>query len=668
MINEEKIKESVNILHFNRIKELCSILNKASKAYYQEAEEIMSNKEYDDLYDELLQLEKETGIILSSSPSINVGYEVVSQLPKEKHESPMLSLSKTKSFDELQSWLGNSDGVLSWKLDGLTTVLTYEDGNLVKAVTRGNGEVGELITQNVKQYMNVPLSIPYKGKVVVRGESVISYSKFKEINSKIPEVNSQYKNPRNLCSGTVRQLDSSIVAERGVQFIAFELIEPAMDYIAASFEWMESQGIEVVDYTVFSYDNLKLAFDEFKGKLEAGNMDIPTDGLVLRYNDYAYGESLGRTDKFPKHSIAFKWADEVAATTLLDIEWNTSRTGMINPVAVFEPVELEGTTVERATLFNVSFIENLKLGIGDEITVYKANMIIPQIAENLTQSNSYDLPDKCPECGGSVEIRNDNGSKVLYCNNPNCKAKLIAKITYFASRDCMNIDGLSEERIGKLIDNEIIQSIVDLYRWKDQSAKVNAAMKIPGLGRTSVNKILEAIEKSKDTDLARYLNAIGILGIGKKQSKQIAEYFEYDIDKFRKAVTNHFDFRVLGGFGDVLNDNIHAYFEDVLNEWEFEELSAEMKFKVPIKKDSTDTLQGKTFVVTGSVTKFQNRKTLQEAIETAGGKVSGSVSKNTDYLINNDKESKSSKNVKAQSLGVPIINEDDLIYMIGGTT
>ena len=646
-----------------RIRNLCDILNKANKAYYQDAQEIMSNKEYDDLYDELLHLEKETGIIFTNSPTQNVGCEVVSQLPKEKHETLMLSLDKTKDYTDLEKWLGHHDGILSWKLDGLTTVLTYENGELVKAVTRGNGEVGELITQNVKQYANVPLSIPYKGTMIVRGESIISYSQFEKINSKIPEVKSRYKNPRNLCSGTVRQLDSSIVAERKVEFIAFELLQPMKESVAAGYEWLETQGIRVVDFSVFSYQNLALAFNEFAEMLLKVDMDIPTDGLVLRYNDIVYGESLGRTDKFPRHSIAFKWEDEVAPTTLLNIEWKTSRTGMINPVAVFEPVELEGTTVERASLHNVSIIEQLKLGIGDEITVYKANMIIPQVHDNLTKSNSYKVPDFCLECGEPTEIRNDNGSKVLYCRNPNCKAKLLAKLTYFVSRECMNIDGLSEERLNKLIDAEVIKAIIDLYTWKKYPKKINAAMRIPGLGRTSINKILDAIESSRNVTLVNYLTALGIPGIGKKQSKQIAEYFKYDVGCFREGIMNKFDFRALDGFGDVLQNNIYSYFENSYNTWEFQRLSAELKFMIPQTKSNSNILEGKTFVITGSVNHFVNRKSLQEYIENAGGKVAGSISAKTDYLINNDVASTSSKNKKAKELNIPIITEEELILM-----
>lgn len=645
-----------------RIKELCHILNKANKAYYQEAQEIMSNKEYDSLYDELLELEKSTGVVFSNSPSRNVGYEVVSQLPKEKHETPMLSLDKTKDYNELKKWLNNQEGVLSWKLDGLTTVLTYENGELIKAVTRGNGEIGELITQNVKQYSNVPLTIPYTGKLVVRGESVISYSKFEEINSKIPEVKSRYKNPRNLCSGTVRQLDSSIVAERGVLFIAFELVKPIMEDIVSGYEWLEKLGFEVVDFGVFSYHGLGLTFTEFSAKLAKGEMDIPTDGLVLRYNNYAYGESLGRTDKFPRHSIAFKWKDEVAPTTLLDIEWKTSRTGMINPVAVFEPVELEGTTVERASLHNVSIIEQLQLGIGDEITVYKANMIIPQIYENLTKSNSYKIPEVCPECGQPVTVRQDSDSRVLYCTNPECKAQLLARFSHFVERDCMNIDGLSEERLGKLIEVGIIKDFTDLYVLKSDQRKVNAMMRLPGLGRASVQNILAAIEKSRNVYLNNFINALGIPGIGKKQAKQIAEHFNFEHLAFDIALKNSFDFRQLDGFGDVLQSNIYAWYNN-LNQDFYDLLTFQVNFLKPEVKQQSKTLLGKTFVITGTVNKFANRKAMQEAIEAAGGKVMGTVTQKIDYLVNNDIESSSSKNKKAKELGIPIIKEEQLITM-----
>lgn len=646
-----------------RMKKLVSLLREASKAYYQEAREIMSNKEYDALYDELLKLERETGVIMSNSPTHTVGYEVISELPKEKHKTPMQSLDKTKDVQVLKSFLGTKDRILSWKLDGLTVVLTYINGELSKAVTRGNGEIGELITNNVKKFSNIPLTISSECDIlVVRGEAVITYPEFERINS---ETSLQYKNPRNLCSGTVRQLNNEIVADRNVRFVAFELLTPQMQTVEESFDFLEQQGFEVVEHRKICGDNFDETFNYFKEKLTSGNMEIPTDGLVIRVNDNVYGESLGRTDKFPRHSLAFKWADEVAPTTLINVEWNTSRTGLVNPVAVFEPVELEGTTVERASLHNVSYVKQLHLGLGDEITVYKANMIIPQIDENLTQSGTYVIPNQCPTCGAPVEIKREKESEAMYCTNPNCKAKLVARLAHFVSRECMNIRGLSDETLKKMIDSGWIDSFDSLYRIKDDQKIIREMMRFPGLGRTSVNNILDSIEKSRNVRLDSFITSLGIPGVGKKQAKQIAQYFKYDYEKYEAAVINgNFNFRVLEGFGNVLCENILMWYQTVDKE-AYKNLVSEMNWIFPDESISTgNTLAGKIFVITGSLEHYSNRQELQQVIESAGGKVSGSITSKTSYLINNNPNSTSSKNQKANQLHIPIITEKEFMEMV----
>ena len=645
------------------MKELVSLLREASRAYYQEAREIMSNKEYDALYDELLRLEHETGVVMSNSPTHTVGYEVISELPKEKHKTPMQSLDKTKDMQVLKSFLGTKDRILSWKLDGLTVVLTYVNGELSKAVTRGNGEIGELITNNVKKFSNIPLTISSECDIlVVRGEAVIAYSEFERINS---ETSLQYKNPRNLCSGTVRQLNNEVVADRNVRFVAFELLTPQKTTVEESFDFLEQQGFEVVEHRKICGDNFDETFNYFKEKLKSGNMEIPTDGLVIRVNDNVYGESLGRTDKFPRHSLAFKWADEVAPTTLINVEWNTSRTGLVNPVAVFEPVELEGTTVERASLHNVSYVKQLHLGLGDEITVYKANMIIPQIDENLTQSGTYVIPNKCPTCGAPVEIKREKESEAMYCTNPNCKAKLVARLAHFVSRECMNIRGLSDETLKKMIDSGWIDSFDSLYRIKNDQKVIREMMKFPGLGRTSVNNILDSIEKSRNVRLDSFITSLGIPGVGKKQAKQIAQYFKYDYEKYETAVINgNFNFRVLEGFGNVLCENILMWYQTVDKE-AYKNLVSEMNWILPDEPISTgDKLAGKIFVITGSLEHYSNRQKLQQVIESAGGKVSSSITFKTSYLINNNPNSTSSKNQKANQLHIPIITEKEFMEMV----
>lgn len=646
-----------------RMRELVDILNKASKAYYAEDTEIMSNFEYDKLYDELVQLEKETGITLSDSPTIHVGYEVVSSLPKEKHPAPMLSLDKTKEVDTLRDWLGSQPGLLSWKMDGLTVVLTYDGGELVKAVTRGNGEVGEVITANAKTFKNIPLRIAYKGRFVIRGEAVISYSDFERINSEIPETDAKYKNPRNLCSGSVRQLNSEITGKRSVMFFAFSMVDPEdsalMDSFENSFkkrfEFLVSQGFQVVEYKEVTSENIADTVKWFAAKLPEN--DFPSDGLVLVLEDVAYGRSLGMTAKFPRDAIAFKWADEEAETVLTEIEWSPSRTGLINPVAIFDPVDLEGTEVRRASLHNISYLKDMKLGIGDRIKVYKANMIIPQISENLTCSGKLDIPDKCPACGGETEIRNENGTETLVCINPDCPAKNIKLFSLFVSRNAMNIDGISEATLEKFIAEGFLHGLSDIYKLQEHRDRI---VSLEGFGEKSYNNILSSIDKSRECSMAGFLYGLGITGVGVANAKLIVKSFGNDFDKIMNASVE--ELRDIDQIGDVIARDFTAYMSNEKNRAEIEKLRQEISFIIE-ENNSPQDLAGKTFVITGSLVSFPNRDALKKVIEDRGGKVSGSVSAKTDYLINNDINSNSSKNKNAKKLGVPIITEEDFLSM-----
>ena len=646
-----------------RMKELIAVLSEAGKAYYQESREIMSNYDYDRLYDELAELEKKTGIILSSSPTQNVGYQVLSELPKEAHESPMLSLDKTKSVEELKEWLGDQRGLLSWKMDGLTIVLTYENGTLAKAVTRGNGEIGEVITNNARVFANIPLNIAYQGQLVLRGEAVIRYSDFERINEEIEDVDAKYKNPRNLCSGSVRQLNSQITAERNVNFLAFALVRAdGVDFQNSrknQFEWLRSQGFEVVEYREVTAENLEETVKWF-GKAVAEN-DIPSDGLVLLYDDIAYGDSLGRTAKFPRNSIAFKWADEVRETTLRYIEWSPSRTGLINPVAVFEPVELEGTTVSRASVHNISILQALELGEGDRITVYKANMIIPQIAENLTRSGSVKIPEVCPVCGGRAEIRQVNDVKFLYCTNPDCQAKRIKSFTLLVSRDALNIDGLSEATLEKFIGAGFIHEYADIFhldRHKDEIVQME------GFGQKSYDNLIESIRRASRTTLPRLIYGLGIAGIGLANAKVLCRHFQYDFDAMRRADAG--ELTAADGIGDVLAQAWIDYFKNEKNNEIVNHLLKELEIEKETVSAEGGRLEGMTFVITGTVNHFANRKELQAAIEAEGGKATGSVTAKTTYLINNDTASNSSKNKKAKELGIPIISEEEFLQMMKG--
>jgi DNA ligase (NAD+) len=642
-----------------RIKELVKVLNEASKAYYMDDVEIMSNLEYDALYDELCKLEAETGMVLANSPTQKVGYEVVSSLPKEAHPQPMLSLDKTKDPEVLRDWLNGKEGVLSWKMDGLTVVLTYENGELVKAVTRGNGEIGEVITANAKTFVNIPTKISYKGKLSLRGEAIITYSDFEKINAGIADIDAKYKNPRNLCSGSVRQLSSKITAERNVRFYAFSLVEPDDEELVKSFdnsfikrfEFLSSLGFEVVEFKKVTPDTIIDMIKWFSEKIVEN--DFPSDGLVLSFEDVEYGRSLGRTAKFPRNAIAFKWKDEQAETTLQMIEWSPSRTGLINPVAVFEPVELEGTTVSRASVHNISIMKELALGVGDKITVYKANMIIPQIAENMTRSGKLDIPDNCPSCGGKTTIKNDNGTETLVCENPDCPAKNIKSFSLFVSRNAMNIDGMSEATIEKFVDRGFIRNYTDFYKL---SRFRNEIVTMEGFGERSYNNIMDAIEASKKVTVAAFIYALGIPGVGVQNAKLIAKHFDEEPERIKTAGIE--ELSEVEGIGEVIAGDFAAYFANPKNVELYDELVSLLSFEKSAVSEEQD-LAGKTFVITGSLNTYANRDELKAEIESRGGKVAGSVSKNTSYLINNDITSNSGKNKKAKELGVPIISEED---------
>ncbi len=639
------------------MKDKIALLNKAAKAYYQDNREIISNLEYDKLYDELLEFERDTGIVLSASPTGQVGYEAVETLPKERHERPMLSLDKTKDKEALRLWLAREEGLLSWKLDGLTIVLTYEEGRLSKAVTRGNGELGEVVTNNARVFANIPLHIPFKGRLILRGEAVIGYQDFNELNSRLPEVEAKYKNPRNLCSGSVRQLNNEITAQRKVHFFAFGLVladDLDLDkFRHRQLEWLVGQGFDAVDYRLVTEENLHDSLDWFNKEVE--HYGFPTDGLVLAYNDIEYGESLGATSKFPRDAIAYKWKDEIKETKLLDIEWSPSRTGQINPIALFEPVELEGTTVSRASLHNISIMEGLKLGVGDEISVYKANMIIPQVAENLTGSNTISIPGACPVCNGPTHIKSESDAKVLFCSNEDCPAKHIKSYVHFVSRDAMGIDGFSEATVEKFIGKGFIKEPADIFhieRYRDEIVAMD------GFGNKSFGNLVKSINKARVTNPVRLLYSLGIANIGPANAKTICNYFNWDWQAIQGAT---FDELIkIHGVGSIMAKNYVDFFIDEGNRQKIDDLLKEIEFEQVKQNQGEDqVLDGKTFVITGTVTHYKNRRELKELIEKYGGKVRDSVTSNTDYLINNDTMSSSSKNKAAKQLKVPIISEED---------
>ena len=640
----------------NRMRELIDKLNEANKAYYAEDREIMSNYEYDALYDELVKLEESTGITMSDSPTVNVGYSSVDELPKERHDKPMLSLGKTKDREELKSWLGDKEGLLSFKLDGLTIVLTYEEGRLKKAVTRGNGEVGEVITANAMVFKNVPHKISYKGRLILRGEAVIKYSDFEKINSEIEDADAKYKNPRNLCSGSVRQLNNEITAKRNVYLYAFSLVEAADEdfnnSIECQFNFLKKQGFDVVHYVRVDSSNILEEIENYS-KLVT-EYDIPSDGLVLTYDDIAYGESLGRTAKFPRNSIAFKWQDEIRETVLRQIEWSPSRTGLINPVAIFDPVELEGTTVSRASVHNVSIVRELKLGIGDHITVYKANMIIPQIAKNLTQSGDLTIPNTCPACGGETKLIKDSMAWTLNCTNPDCPAKQIKSFALFTSRDAMNMEGISENTLEKLLATGILSDFTDLYKLSNHK---DVIVTLEGFGEKSYEKMIDSIEASRNTTLPRVLYALGIPGIGVANAKVICRHFEYNPEYIINADAD--ELSEVEGIGEILAKGIVDYFALEKNKKLFCDILKELRLEEVKVDRSNDMVNGRSFVITGSLNTYANRDELKAKIESLGGKVTGSVSAKCECLINNDVASTSSKNKKAKELGVRIISEED---------
>ena len=640
------------------MKELVSVLNKASKAYYAQDTEIMSNYEYDRLYDELSGLEEITGVIIANSPTMHVGYEAVEELPKERHESPMLSLAKTKSREELRDWLNGKDALLSWKLDGLTIVLTYSGGKLVKAVTRGNGEVGEVVTNNAKVFKNVPLSIPFQGELILRGEAVITYSEFERINSRIEDTEAKYKNPRNLCSGSVRQLNNEVTAARNVHFYAFSLVRADgaefHNSRAAQFDFLAAQGFDVVEIRSVDSDTILDEIAYFENKIPS--YDVPSDGLVLTYEDIAYGQSLGRTAKFPRDSIAFKWADELRETTLREMEWSASRTGLINPVAIFEPVELEGTTVSRASVHNISIVRGLKLGIGDRITVYKANMIIPQIAENLTQSDTLEIPERCPVCGQPTEIRQVNDVQSLYCSNPACDAKKIKAFTLFVSRDAMNVDGLSESTLEKFLARGFLHEFADIFRLDRYEQEIT---QMEGFGEKSYGNLMESIETARNTTLPRIIYGLGIENVGVANAKILCRHFQFSLEALRDATVE--ELSEIDGIGSVIAAGIYDFFRNEERMEQLEHLIHEVNIAKETVAESEQTLAGMSFVITGSLEHYENRNALKDEIETKGGKVTGSVTGKTTCLINNDTASQSSKNKKAKELGIRIISEEEFM-------
>lgn len=647
-----------------RIRELTQLLNKASLAYYAEDRELMSNYEYDRLYDELEALEKETGIVLSNSPTRHVGYEAVDELPKERHERPMLSLGKTKSREELAEWLGEQKALLSWKLDGLTIVLTYRDGKMEKAVTRGNGEVGEVVTNNAKVFQNLPVSISYAGELVLRGEAVITYSDFEEINRRIEDIDAKYKNPRNLCSGSVRQLNNEVTAGRNVKFFAFSLVKAeGVDFHNSreeQFLFLQRLGFETVEYRMVDSGSVGEAVGEFEKKIES--YDVPSDGLVLVYDDIAYGQSLGATAKFPRDSIAFKWADEVKETVLKEIEWSPSRTGLINPIAVFEPVELEGTTVSRASVHNISILKNLKLGIGDRITVYKANMIIPQIAENLTGSDTAEIPERCPVCHGRTKISRINDVQSLYCTNEECEAKKIKSFTLFVSRDAMNIEGLSEATLEKFIGKGYIHEFADVFHLDRFQEEI---VEMEGFGEKSYQNLINSVEAARKTTLARLIFSLGIANIGLANAKMICRHYHDDWEEMLSADVE--DLSGIDGVGEVIATGFYEYFQKKENRRRWENLLKEVEIEKEEIDESAQTLSGMAFVVTGSLKHYESRKELKEEIEKKGGKVTGSVTSKTVCLINNDNTSSSSKNKKARELQIPVLTEEEFIEQyLGG--
>lgn len=648
-----------------RIKELVEQLNEYRDAYYNEARSDVSDAEYDRLFDELSELENETGVVYTNSPTQSVGYEVKSELEKVKHSHPMLSLDKTKSVDDLVKFARDKDCILSLKMDGLTCLLTYENGELVQAETRGDGEIGELITHNARVFDNIPLSIDYKGHFEIEGEAIITYEDFDKINKSLPD-DKKYKNPRNLASGSVRQLDSKIAAQRHIKFIAWKVpTEIASNSFINRLQYAVELGFDTVPFLSirgnYNAEFINIVIEQLQRR--ANERSFPIDGLVATYNDITYGELLGMTGHHPKHSIAFKFYDEEVETVLKNIEWSMGKIGSLTPVAIFDPVEIDGTMVERASLHNVSILTKLDLQIGDTIIVYKANQIIPQVKENLSakdrESAYIRIPSQCPVCESPTQIVKENDSEVLMCTNPHCKGKLLGRVSHFVSKKGMDISGLSEETIKKFIELGWIAEITGIYNLDQYYDRLST---MSGFGKKSVDKLRKSIETSKTVRLDKFIASLSIPGIGTSQSKELVKAFGA-WDKFRDASIGYYNFTQLDGFGDVLNNNIHSWFEDMSNIADY--LASLMTFESEDNSKTNNSLNGKSFVVTGKVYKFKNRDEVKEAIEKFGGKVTGSVTKSTFALINNDIESNSSKNKKAKELGVQIINEEQLIEMLG---
>lgn len=651
-----------------RIQELVKQLNEYRDSYYNEARPVVSDAAYDKLFDELSELEKETGVVYANSPTQTVGYVVKSELEKVKHSHPMLSLDKTKSVDDLVKFAREKDCILSLKMDGLTCLLTYENGELVQAETRGDGEVGELITHNAKVFDNIPLTIDYKGHFEIEGEAIITYDDFNKINEPLSE-DKKYKNPRNLASGSVRQLDSKTAAKRHIKFIAWKVPTEVPEGICSNsflhrLMCARDFGFEIISFLTYSSsdkEHLPEMIESLKTKVH--NYGYPIDGLVMTYNDIQYGESLGMTGHHPKHSIAFKFYDEEVETVLKNIEWSMGKIGSLTPVAIFDPVEIDGTMVERASLHNVSILTKLDLQIGDTIIVYKANQIIPQVKENLSakdRESAYILiPSQCPVCESSTQIVKENDSEVLMCTNPHCKGKLLGRVSHFVSKNGMDISGLSEETIKKFIELGWITEITDVYNLEQHYDRLST---MSGFGKKSVDKLRKSIENSKTVRLDKFITSLSIPGIGTSQSKELAAAFS-TWNEFRDASVGFYNFTQLDGFGDVLNNNIHSWFTDMCDI--ADKLASFMTFKTEEKRNTDNSLDGKSFVVTGKVFRFRNRDEIKSEIEKQGGKVTSSVTKSTYALINNDIESNSSKNKKAKELDVQIINEDQLIEMLG---
>ena len=641
-----------------RMRELILLLQAASEAYYAQDREIMSNYEYDRLYDELTALEEKTGTVLAGSPTVTVGYDAVEELPKERHKQPMLSLGKTKSREELADWLKDQKGLLSWKLDGLTIVLTYQNGGLVKAVTRGNGEVGEVVTNNARTFLNLPLRIPFQKELILRGEAVITYSDFERINGGIAEMSARYKNPRNLCSGSVRQLDSRITAQRRVRFFAFALVQAeGMDFENSrekQFLFLKEQGFDVVEYETVTQKTVQDAVSDFEQRIPG--QEVPSDGLVLLLDDIAYGESLGMTAKFPRNAIAFKWADELAETTLRSVEWSASRTGLINPVAVFDPVELEGTTVSRASVHNVSIVKELKLGVGDRITVYKANMIIPQIAQNLTGSGALTIPSRCPVCGHETKILRENDTETLICPNPDCDAKKLKSFALFVSRDAMNMDGLSETTLEKFLAEGFLHTYADLFHLDRYRQRI---VEMEGFGEKSFQNLMNGVNRARNTTLPRLLYAMGIPNIGIANARMICRAYQNDLSRMLQAPAE--ELSAIDGVGPVIAGTFHDFWQKEANRQALFALLSEVELAQEKFDGQEKPLSGKGFVITGSLTHFVNRNALKDRIEELGGKVTGSVTQKTTCLINNDLASGSAKNRKAKELGIEILTEEQFM-------